>query len=235
MPKRSASVLVSSKRKAHKNALGRIVRNIVTTMEERKFFQHKPIADNFSPVGANWTINSLLYDNANVGIVQGLTVNDRIGNRIKLDGIDLMIRVIPNPAGMDTTGGLCRIVIFHNKKHTSAAATAAQVFSMPAGATPLINALQNPVYEDRITIHHDFLHQFSFAGRSGTAGADVATAAAEGVYKIHIPAKTLIEYNSASGGEAFITNDCWNIATIADQGTVCCTLTTNCIVRFTDP
>lgn len=214
-----------------KNNLGRAVRQIVTNMEERKFFIHAPIPTTTYSTSASWTIKNLLVNSAGTGIAQGVDVNQRIGNRIKLDGIDLCIAVTPNPGGMDTTGGVCRIVVWHNKKHTGADPTQGELFVTPPLTNRLITCLQNPVYEERITFHHDFVHSFGYAG---TGQASAITSAPEGVYKIHIPAKTVIEYNTTSGAVSSIINESWGLAYVADGGTQCCSLEITAVVRFTD-
>lgn len=223
--------------KTRRNLLGNAVRDIVTSMEEKKWYQFKPVTDGIYASGAGWSIAPLLFTavaGQTPGILPGTGVSERVGNRIKLNGIDIMLKITPNPNGMDITGGVCRFVVWHDKSYRAAMPSANQLFQMAGGTTPLIHAHYNPTYEHRFTMHQDLLHQFNFTGTKDPQGTASNTAGAEGVYKLHIPAKTVIEYADANGGESSFVDDMWGFAFIADSGTQCCSLEMQVLVRYTD-
>lgn len=228
-PKRIRNTEKSRATKLTKTNLGALVRRTVMDIEEHKFFQHFPTVAVTTFPHLTWQIYGLLYNASNVGIVQGTGASDRIGNKIKLQGIDLMVKIEPIQSGMDANGSMCRLVVIHQKKNNGAAPTQTQCFT-GLGTPHLVADIQNPVYENRITFHQDIVHNMVM---TGTNVAPANTAGPEGLYKIHIPAKSIVEYNSSSGGEASLVSDGWYIA-ITSDGAACCAITTNCVVRYTD-
>jgi hypothetical protein len=234
--KRVKNTPSSRSTKITKTNLGAFVRRTVMDIEEKKYFNHAPTTAALTVPNTLWGIYGLLYDNANNGIIQGTAATQRVGNRIKLTGIDLFVKIEPLQGGIasDANASMCRFVVVHQKKNNGAKPTAAQIFmsvdTTPTGGDPAIDSLQNPVYEHRLTIHQDIVHNMVFTGQTVAAAN---TAGPEGLYRIHIPAKSIVEYNASTGGEAALVSDAWYLAVLSD-GSACCNITTNCIVRYVD-
>lgn len=225
MPAKKRLQKSSTVSKKAKTNLGRLVREIVTNYEEKKFFVNATVAAG-SGAAAAWTIVPLLEgNNAPNNIAQGTAANQRVGNRIKLQGIDMMIQVRPDTSSMNVTGSACRFVIIHDKQANSNVPAATVVFNEDKWYSN-----QNPIYEDRITLHNQLVHSMVFTGATSTAAN---TEGPMGLYRIHIPAKTVIEFNGSSGGFANVIKDNWFFAYCADA-TGCCLLTIETVVRYTD-
>lgn len=210
--------------KKMKNALGRQIRQVVQDIEEKKFIVFNTLASTGQATFNEWKFNSLLVEhNADpslgAGITQGAAVNQRIGNKIKLQGIDLIVKIEPRST-IDLMSGFCRFCVVHDKRSNgSTALTATQVFT-----TDDHFGFPNPNYTDRFTITNDWVH--SVVATSGT------TAGPDGLYKIHIPAKSVIEYSGA-GTLPTILNHGWWFGFVTDKDD-CCTLQVKTIVYYTD-
>lgn len=169
-----------------------------------------------------------IFQNATTGngIGQGTGVSDRVGNKIKLQGIDLMITVNPDPsdAGM-LNGSLCRFAVWHDKQCNGSLPTTSQIL-----VTDAIYGNQNPNYEHRLVKHQEFVHSMVFTGVNSVASPASGPA---GLYKIHIPAKTVIEFNGSTGGIANMVGDNWFFTMISDNDD-CCKVLVEATIRFVD-
>lgn len=227
MPKRAGTY----KRRGYKKTnLGRAVRQIVTNMDEHKYFSHFPQLNN-TAASATWTSYSLLcgYNLAgsNVGIRLGTGANQRTGNKIKLQGIDLMIRIDPVVTATMNTGTQCRFVVFHDKQANGTTFGAGNAFA----ESSIISSMYNPVYENRVVPHNDFSHVMGTTG-SDSAGTQTSVGP-EGLYKIHIPARSVVNYSADTDLVDSITDNNWFIAVMA-SGATCCNITMQCVVRYLD-
>lgn len=224
--------------KRARTSLGRIVRQAITNYEEKKFFVNNFTYDNTqNPVVGQlvtntWTCHSLLTSrDDSTGITQGIGASQRVGNRIRLQGIRLTVRISPVPGASqaNNAGSLCRMVIWHDKQCNSAATAPTLIFTNNT-ADLAISANYNPVYEHRITKHQDFAHAMV---STGVDSANQMTMGPTGQYVIEIPARTVIEFTGSADGQAALAQDNWGIAYCGD-GANCCHIQAEALVRYVD-
>lgn len=217
--KRTAKARVGSRRAV--TNLGRIVRQQLTNYEEKKYVPFVPMQQ---LIPDTWLVKNLLNGTAVIPTVtqikQGTAAYERVGNKIKLQGIDICIRVRPNNTSMDTNGSMCRFVVVHSKNSNGVAPSLTELF-----VSDDINALQNPIYEHRLTFHNDWVHSMV-----RTTSTDSGP---EGLYKIHVPARSIIEFNGSTGADEAIIKDCWYLVSRATEDE-CCNVFSQCVVRYID-
>lgn len=227
--KRLAKASYGSKRA--KNNLGKIVREYITAIDEKKWVNYS-LTNPGSATGltstATWQFLPVLVEFNAVpasatGITQGTSAGQRIGNKIKLQGFDLIVNVLPD-AGVGAYSGFCRMCVIHDKRSNGATGlTGTDVFTVNS-----VLGFQNPTNESRFTISNDMVH--NIVSTSGTS------AGPEGLFKIHIPAKSQIEYNSSAvttGTLATIINSNYWFAFASDVPS-CCSLNVRALVKYTD-
>jgi hypothetical protein len=220
-----AKVAMGSKRA--KNTIGRMVREYVTAIDEKKF-RVVPMFNSGTntAVGATWLFVPILCDwNATPtlgdGIVQGTSANTRIGNRVKLQGIDIIVRITSIPANVGTAGSFCRMAVIHDKRSNgSGLPTGSNVFT-----TDNYLGVPNPVQEERYTVSQDSVHQMMLT--TSTTGGP------EGLFKIHIPHKSIIEYNGTNGRLGDIVGSNYFLGFVSDDAD-CCLIQAQATVHYTD-
>jgi len=217
--------------KVTKNNVGRLVRQYVTTIEEKKFTNFT-CWDSATPLATasltTWTVVPLLQQWANPasggsGITQGSSANQRLGNKCKLQGIDVMVQVSPS-ASLGSLSGFCRMCVVHDKRSNSqtAAPGGADIFTSNTNGWL---AFPNPVFSERFTVTNEMVHSL--------VSTSTVTGGPEGLYKIHIPARTVLEFNGTNGTLANTVGSNYFFAFVSDQAN-CCNLLIQSIAYFTD-
>lgn len=222
------------KRTTYKRSkLGPKVKRIVTSMYEKKAVD-EIVATNYTPVGPNWSIASVIGDTQLGGagtyaIAQGTNFNQRVGDVVTLHRIDFMVRITPAIAGAgNIDGAMCRFIVYHNKQANGTRPTATQIF-----VTDSITSLRNHLLRDRISVLKDYTHQMVVTTQN--AGAAL-TMGPEALVQFSIYPKTKIHYNGTSGVlNEILRNDYgFAVCTDAGAGASCCTINVNAQVVYTD-
>lgn len=212
-----------------KNNLGKLVKQYMTNIEEKKYITMQGWATAARPQGLlpilTWSFQPLLCEynaipTSATGIIQGSAVNQRIGNKIKLTGIDIVI--VMTPTNGTAYGSFCRMCIVHDKKHNSGSTlSGGNVFTRDD-----VWGVPNPLYSDRYTVSNDMVHQMVITTTSPSSGP-------EGLYKVHLPFKTVIEYNGTPGGLNQIINHMFWLGYVTDY-TPSCVIAPSITVSYTD-
>lgn len=194
-----------------KNQLGRLVRNYVTGIQEHKWWSANvmgqinaaPFAGEYSKAAWVWRCMMVEYNNtlasaplsatSSAHIDQGTTAFQRVGSRIKLHGFEVVINFNPRIAGQSISGSMCRCVITHDKMPGG---------NLPTATSPLqtnnIWAVTNNDYRDKFTILEDFVHTFVPTATNVNA---ISAAGPMGLYRLWIPAKSVVEFDGNSSGD----------------------------------
>jgi len=188
-----------------------------------------------TPSNVGYLINPILGDPAvttgAVLIQTGTGTNQRIGNRIKVTKIEIMLHVTPQAGATMTDGSTLRVMIVKDKQ--AAGATPAFQSIVNAVATRVAETgLQNPDWTRRFTILKDFNHVMVV---TGTNGATVVACGPPMMGKITLRPNQIVTYTTSGGAAADINGVNWYILTAAtDSAGVCCTVEGRWIVHYTD-
>lgn len=230
--KRAASATYGSKQV--KNNLGKLVKQVVSQIDEKKF-KVFPVSSTdagagpgSASVGNGWTFWPLLVNynatpDSGFGLVKGAGASERIGNRVKLQGIDVYVNLqfSSTISNVPAYGAFCRMVILHDKRSNgSTAISGANVFT-----SNNIFGFPNPVFEERYTITQDSIHQMMLT--SSTTGGP------EGMFKFHIPYQSILEFNGDNGNLSTIVGSNYWIGIVSDDAD-CCTCRIASMVHYTD-
>lgn len=212
------------------------VKKIITSMEEKKH-QITNISDANTiqtvPLTDTWKIFNLMctwrQDLAaeSLGIIQGTSAAQRVGERIHVLSNEFTIRIVPTSiAGVSTQGGsTCRImVVFDREPHNAI-----------AGVTQIVNsnnflAQQNITTKPRFQILKDFVHvMVPLTQNAGT----VASAGPQFLQKIKINKKFTTHYVGSGGTTAETLKNGLFIMAVTD-GAACCSFSVQNQITFTD-
>lgn len=215
----------AKKTKVKRTNLGRLVKQVVLNMEEKKFFlvDWAQIA-----VAQACTIGSFVAGDAGAGgtgVIQGNTVSQRIGNKIKLHRIDVSVRITPVVSTFPQDGSVCRFFTWHNKQANGALPTAAQLFDADN-----FSCLRNENFVHRLSIGNDFTH--SMVLTTENAGAQFS-AGPEFLQLFSIYPKQSIEYSTTSGLISAIAKNDYGFGIFAD-GANCCVANLRSKIIYTD-
>jgi len=220
-------------KKAYKKALVRSLRptikRVINSRLEKKWFQHQAADQTMS---STWQRFSFFDPTAGTGakfLEQGLTANDRIGDKVFIVGITFKAVMRPLPA-MDTSGCICRLAVYHNKEARGALPSVAQVWDNDT-ATYAIMANRNQPYHAAVTIKRDIL-------TSGVQTIAQSTGAATGagptqLVSMYIPINKRLDLTGDTGYIADLIKDDWGIFHVCSDATGM-TMAVNYTVHFTD-
>jgi len=223
-----------SKKKTYKPyKLAPTVRRVVTSMAEKK---HKTMyienATTLSTltVGSTWQIYNLLCGWTTASDVSGITLgtgpDERIGDKIQVQNIELILRIIPDVANTNKSGGsTCRVIIFYDKEPHQAKPAVSSVLTVDN-----IFATQNLAQNRRFTILKDFVHQMVPLTTNTTT-----TVAAGPLFfqKINIKRKVNVEY-VAGGATTTSMNKNTIFMMIVAEAANCCVFNAVQTVSYTD-
>lgn len=207
---------------AKKSDVVKITKKVLKAQAEKKAHTYRVF--NATANAVTWTIKSFLGDTTN-GIGQGVSIEDRIGDKIRLAAIHFAVRIIPAGVMPDTNGNFCRMVVYHNKQADGALPTATELFNSDE-----VVSLRNHRYRDRLSILKDFTHQMVV---TGTNGATQVTSGPEFFGTFSIYPKQIISYTGADGFLADISKHDYGFAFCGDAAS-CCNATVWSQVVFTD-
>lgn len=205
------------------------VKSIVTSMEEKKHVQTTGTAFNALK---NWQLVNICCNTSAAGtdsgggIAQGSTETQRMGERVTLKRIDVVINIDPILANVNQNGSLCRVLIVHDREPH---------LGYPANTTVLnvandIRTLQNLTYRTRFTIVKDFVHSMVITANNVAANFGVGPA---GLFKFSLFPNKIMQFSGAAGVTANIVKNCYYIMVSSDDDN-CCQLSYACQLQFTD-
>lgn len=202
-----------------KDTLGKRIRQVVQNIAETKSIEYYGAAD----ATQTWQFYSFI---AGSPILQGTDIVNRIGDKIKLKRIDVVVKIAPysGTTGVPQAGSNCRVVIYHNKKCGGAIPTPAQMWNLSAAGSSDIMATRNEAFVKRLSILKDFSHSMVVTA-SVTAGTDIGVGPIM-LAKFSIYPKASVGYGNTGGVIASMIDNDYGIAYVGD-GNACCN------VRFT--
>lgn len=198
------------------------LRRIMQQVPELKFYE----ATLANTPTSTWAFSSFL-----TGIQQGTALgtiplaNNRIGNKIFVKYIELMVGFTPTVTAGQTSGGVCRCVVYHNNAAAGLSIAGADVFSPNTYA-----GLRYTPGTSRISLKRDRTHVFVPVA---TNAANVSAAAPIVLYKMRIRINKEIAYVSNNGTASDLIKDDYGFGCCANNGTTC-TMSVNYKVVFTD-
>lgn len=210
--------------------LYRRVRRVVTNMAEHKY-KDIIIKASSTNTPANPVTTSFDYFSILDGIVQGQTVNTRIGNRIRVSRVTASFDVKSDTNALMTS--LMRMMFVWNNDCNSSAPSFTDMFG-PSGSFDHIN-LQDPVYFSKYKIIRDYMHSMTTIAVSTT---NSGTAGPRSNVKFSFPVGKVITYaqnNASTNGKTpanMTKNDCYLAWVGSDSG--CCQFEGIVRVYFTD-
>jgi len=204
-----------------RNQLGNYVKKIVTSLDEKKAANAVILAT--TNVQATWTFTSII---AGCAIIQGLTKSTRVGERIRLTKIELVLSIVPSAtAASMADGSCCRLIIYHNKQANGSVPTGAQMFNNDQE-----HGTRNITFANRLSILKDITHSMVVTGQAAgvpqTAGPKLLTT-------MNFYPKTKITFGGAGGAIGDILKDDYGIGFCTDNNN-CCIVTCHAQVHYTD-
>lgn len=216
----------SYRRKARKASLAPLVRRIVRSTSEKKFYQHD-IHVYGAPVAESWGFRSAL-----AGLVQGTGPSERIGNKIFLHSIRFTFNMKPMATGtFGRVAEQCRCVIYHNKEASGA---------LPTGINDMFthNGLSAqrfvPQY-NKYGVLRDAVHTFTPTIYDQASNTIVLGPAAQWDWVVY-PRKQ-IDFRSNAGTISDLYKDDYGLACVASvsgTGTPVCEMLARVQVIFSD-
>lgn len=191
---------------------------------ESKFYDGSSTGNN---VAATWGYTSFLKS-----IIQGAalgtipTANFRIGNKIFVKFIEVVIQMNPTVTAAQTTGAGCRTAIIHVREANGTTPVGTDVFLSNA-ITSLRNSTKLPAYgvlRDSVDV---------FVPTAATAANTVVAVAPLIVKRMRIPVNKTISYSGSNGTSADLLTDDYGLMCIANTATTC-TMDVYWKVVFTD-
>ena len=198
-----------------KNAVGRVVTQKLQSFEEKKELvgnASKSLSNNFDVANCI----TFLEDGSGNGIAQGVTSNSRLGNRIRVEEIELCIYVYPFPNDANNKNGMsCRFMIVKDKewKNDATITPANYVHDIDRYYT-----IPNWNRRNRYKIMKEWQHNMVVT--AGTVGTAEATGAPR-LYTFRFKPNSVIEYTNTGGDNAGILNTNFLLLAAADAGGCC--------------
>lgn len=174
-----------------KTQVRNMIASVINTGDELKYID----MPNVAATGVSSTMNAVHM----TGITQGTSVNNRIGNEIRIEKVDILITWI---AGDATNFG--RILVVKDMQPNKAAFAQTDLFVNGSDAQSWFN-------EDN---KHRFKIFLDWTCDIGTAGPGSQTC------KMSVPLKGVTYYTGASNSIANVTSDAFFIVYISDSGAV---------------
>jgi len=161
--------------------VARVVRNVLTRQAEKKASFQTPVSNAAS--GITWIFNSFI---ATAGIPQDVTVNGRIGDKIRVRAIEVTLKISPVLLAVGNNGSICRIIFYHNRRASGA---------LPSGATIMngnnILGHVNQEFNKQFTVIRDFTHSMVVTAFNGGVNGSVGPVFQE-TFRL-FPPSTLVE------------------------------------------
>jgi len=195
------------------------IRNVVMSLEEKKFFNAALFAGTDSTVA--WQFASAI-----AGLQQGTSATTRLGNSIHIHAIHFMIHVDTIPSGVTVNGSFCRMLLYHNREAVGAVPTGANLFDADNG-----QALRNVTLMPRFKVLRDAVHNMSILAVD-SAGTRVAAGPPMMVLWSIYPKKR-VDFQSNAGTISDVFKDDYGIGFSGSQAS-CCNFTVNSKLVFTD-
>lgn len=180
-----------------------------------------------------WYIGNLLCtttasvtDAAGSGIVQGTANNQRIGDRIRVTKLEVIINIVPTIVAGETAGSTCRVMIVHDKEPHLGYPTSALIMDPDSD----MGGMQNQVQKRRFTIMKDFVHEMV---PLGTNAAAVIAKGPKFLSKFTFYPNQVIEYSGNGGVTANIVKHAYYVMYAADGGS-CCTVRATALAHYVD-
>lgn len=200
---------------------------MVTNLAEKKYFDNE--LTSFAPINNAYPTAdffSLISD-----ITQGVGVNQRVGNRIRITRIDFTIDVRGGQATIMAAGALCKLLIIHNRDCNSSAPNYADMYTGTS-----IFRQRKPEFTAKYRILKEMWHSLTSTATIGT-GASSASGPRT-CWKFSIPINKTIVYKASSSIAANnnyqnLTKDDIQFTAIASD-TGCCNIGGFYRVYFTD-
>lgn len=184
-------------------------RKFVMNQQEKKFYEYT-LANMTCPTtgmaqsllygtGVLWGGGSTLTPDP-ASIIQGTTANTRIGQKIYLRTINIVIAVNPQVVGAVTSGCVMRYGFYHNKECNGVQVTYAQLFNGTG-----LTACRNLNYSPKVTVLKDLQASAVVTGTDSTGV--VKAVGPQQILKMSVHPKKLINYSSATATIADILKD----------------------------
>lgn len=186
-------------------------------MQEKKYFDNTYAA--FSPVPA-WTWNSQC-----VGIAQGVDRMQRIGNKIFLKKIEIMVH-IDGDNTMTQDGSQVRMVCYHNRQPAGAVPVSLEVWN-----ADVLDTLRSEVKRPQYTITRDWIHTMVVTGVDA-AGAHFTTGPRKTLqYTWYI--NKVIHFKDSGSTITSLWKDDYGFGISSTSGS-CCKMNIRTRVHYTD-
>lgn len=182
---------------------------------EKKYFDTN--ITSFTPAVTTWRFDSLL-----TGIAQGNTATTRIGQKIFVHKIEIMVYCEPVSTGFvyPNTVSQCRIMCWHDKEAVGAVPTAAAFFQADNWT-----ALQNTAQNMRYRILNDFAHSMVVTGVNNPVGATALATGPPMMRKYTLYPKKQIVFSDTGSTITSILKDDWGIA-------FCVSIASSCAFKY---
>jgi hypothetical protein len=224
-PRRAFKRKTSSKAKA---SLVRTIKRVQYSTNERKWSDYTVNFGAAGAYGAAMPAGAIGPYMPFPNIAIGTDVHSRIGNKIHVNRIVLMIRAAPTGTSM-AGGSACRFLAWYYPSSVASMTPAVNDLLMQdiAPTTPQYTSasLRNLAVQPRLHLLADKLH--SFTSQSGT------NAGPEFVYQLVIPFKKTVVFNGTTGTYSDIVKNLFCFAFVVDSAN-CCTADVRCRVEYTD-
>jgi hypothetical protein len=179
------------------------VRKLMNYVAERKYLDLTVAGAN---VASTWS-----YHNPLASIIQGTTASTRIGNRIFVHSISYTVTCAPL-AGMNTTGCVARMVLFHDKECMGSTPNALDMWEANE-----FNTQRNSAKLPKFRILKDMTHTMVVtAYNAGIAAAGPLI----GTIMVCRPRK-VIQYSANNNGIADILKDNYGMGHVASHAASC--------------
>lgn len=202
-----------------KRAVASVVRRVVNSNLEHKWNLATMV--NGAAVPATWTFLSAL-----TGVTQGTTATTRLGDKIRVQRIEYLVKIEPIAAAAMATGSLCRFCLYHNKQANGSLPAATAVFDVDA-----FQVMRNVPRQSTISLQRQFIHRMNIIAVD-TGGA-VRSSGPVFFSSISVYPKKVIEFVNNTGDVAGLLKDDYGICYIGDDAN-CCAITVTRKLHFTD-
>jgi len=177
------------------------VKRVLYSIAEKKHLEHGNTAQSISN---SWSINQLLCsttasgtDSVGSGIVQGAGYNQRVGERVRITKLSVVLWLYPlTGASVPATGMTCRFIVFQDKLPNLGYPGVTDVLE-----TNSLMSTYNLTKRDRFKILKDFVHQ---QVATISDGAGVIGGGPQSLQKLNFYPKCEVEYTGTTGVTAAI-------------------------------
>lgn len=217
-----------------KNALGKVVKRLIQTEAEKKWYTYTPFSSQAGAV--TWTMCSAISgansagatgsSTIGAGIIVGNTVNQRTGDKIRLSKIEFQIYIQPLYGGTSLNGDSCRWIIWHYKQANGTLISPLTIFD-----TNAVTTLRNIDQLATCSIIKQGVHQMVLTGNN--AGTPVSAGPALGPITVTIYPKKRIDFNAGGANAATLVKDDYGFG-FASSGANCCVVSLLTKVFYTD-